>query len=55
VHDSDDKDTRVGVIYTGIGASLATQYASVNALLLPPSVIVTLFLLPLLPRPLSAV
>ena len=40
----------LGVIYTGIGASLATRYASVNALLLPASVIVTLLLLPLLPH-----
>jgi fluoroquinolone transport system permease protein len=39
-----------GVIYTGIGAALATRYASVNALLLPASVIVTLLLLPLLPH-----
>ena len=40
----------LGVIYTGIGASLATRYASVNALLLPASVVVTLLLLPLLPH-----
>jgi fluoroquinolone transport system permease protein len=40
----------LGVIYTGIGACLATRYASVNALLLPASVIVTLLLVPLLPH-----
>jgi fluoroquinolone transport system permease protein len=40
----------LGVIYTGIGASLATRYPSVNALLLPASVVVTLLLLPLLPH-----
>jgi fluoroquinolone transport system permease protein len=40
----------LGVIYTGIGAALATRYASVNALLLPASVVVTLLLLPLLPH-----
>jgi fluoroquinolone transport system permease protein len=40
----------LGVIYTGIGAVLATRYASVNALLLPASVVVTLLLLPLLPH-----
>jgi fluoroquinolone transport system permease protein len=40
----------LGVIYTGIGAALATRYASVNALLLPASVVVTLLLMPLLPH-----
>ena len=40
----------LGVIYTGLGAALATRYASVNALLLPASVVVTLLLLPLLPH-----
>jgi fluoroquinolone transport system permease protein len=40
----------LGVIYTAIGAALATRYASVNALLLPTSVVVTLLLLPLLPH-----
>ena len=40
----------VGVIYTGIGVALACHYASVNALLLPASVVVTLLLLPLLPH-----
>jgi fluoroquinolone transport system permease protein len=40
----------LGVIYTGSGAALATRYASVNALLLPASVVVTLLLMPLLPH-----
>lgn len=40
----------LGVIYTGIGAALATRYASVNALLLPASVVVPLLLLSLLPH-----
>jgi fluoroquinolone transport system permease protein len=40
----------LGLIYTGMGAALATRYASVNALLLPASVVVTLLLLPLLPH-----
>jgi fluoroquinolone transport system permease protein len=40
----------LGVIYTGMGAALATRYGSVNALLLPASVVVTLLLLPLLPH-----
>ena len=38
----------LGVIYTGIGAAVATRYASINALLLPASVVVTLLLAPLL-------
>lgn len=38
----------MGVTYTGFGAALAMRYASVNELLLPASVIVTLLLLPLL-------
>jgi fluoroquinolone transport system permease protein len=38
----------LGVIYTGIGAVVATRYASVNALLLPASLVVTLLLAPLL-------
>jgi fluoroquinolone transport system permease protein len=40
----------LGVIYTGIGAAVATRYTSVNALLLPASLVVTLLLLPLLPH-----
>ena len=39
-----------GVLYTGLGAALATRYESLNALLLPASVLVTLLLLPLLPH-----
>lgn len=38
----------LGVIYTGIGAVVATRYASINALLLPASLVVTLLLAPLL-------
>jgi fluoroquinolone transport system permease protein len=40
----------LGAIYVGFGAVVATRYASVNALLLPASAIVTLLLLPLLPH-----
>jgi fluoroquinolone transport system permease protein len=40
----------LGTIYTGFGAAVATRYASVNALLLPASAVVTLLLLPLLPH-----
>jgi fluoroquinolone transport system permease protein len=40
----------IGVIYTGVGAAVATRYDSVNALLLPASAFVTLLLLPLLPH-----
>jgi fluoroquinolone transport system permease protein len=38
----------LGAIYTGMGAAVATRYASVNALLLPAAVVVTVLLLPLL-------
>jgi fluoroquinolone transport system permease protein len=38
----------LGVIYTAVGAAVATRYASINALLLPASLVVTLLLLPLL-------
>ena len=38
----------LGVIYTGLGAALATRYTSVNALLLPASLVVALLLTPLL-------
>lgn len=38
----------LGVIYTGIGAAVATRYVSINALLLPASLVVTLLLAPLL-------
>jgi len=40
----------LGVIYTGLGAAVGSRYASLNALLLPASVVVTLLLLPLLPH-----
>lgn len=40
----------LGVIYTGFGAVVASRYASVNALLLPASLAVTLLLVPLLPH-----
>ena len=38
----------LGVIYTGIGAAVATRYASINALLLPASLVVGVLLAPLL-------
>ena len=38
----------LGVIYTGVGAAVATRYASINTLLLPASVVVALLLAPLL-------
>lgn len=37
-----------GVIYTSVGASMATRYASVNEFLLPATVVVTALLVPLL-------
>lgn len=40
----------LGVIYTGLGAAVGSRYPSVNALLLPASVLVALLLLPLLPH-----
>jgi fluoroquinolone transport system permease protein len=40
----------LGIIYTGFGAVIATKYESVNALLLPASVVITLLLFPLLPH-----
>jgi fluoroquinolone transport system permease protein len=40
----------LGVIYTGFGAIVGARYRSVNALLLPASVVVTALLLPLLPH-----
>jgi fluoroquinolone transport system permease protein len=40
----------LGAIYTGFGAAMAARYASVNALLLPAAMVVTLLLLPLLPH-----
>jgi hypothetical protein len=40
----------LGVIYTGFGAVIAARYESVNALLLPASVVITLLLFPLLPH-----
>lgn len=40
----------LGIIYTGFGAVIATRYESVNALLLPASVVITLLLFPLLPH-----
>jgi fluoroquinolone transport system permease protein len=38
----------VGITYTGAGVALAARYESINSLLLPASVIVTVLLLPLL-------
>jgi fluoroquinolone transport system permease protein len=38
----------VGVTYTGFGVAIAARYESINSLLLPASVIVTVLLLPLL-------
>lgn len=40
----------LGIIYTGLGAAVATRYDSVNALLLPASAVVAFLLLPLLPH-----
>jgi fluoroquinolone transport system permease protein len=40
----------LGVIYTGFGAVVGARYASVNALLLPASLVVSLLLLPLIPH-----
>ena len=40
----------LGAIYTGFGAVVGARYASVNALLLPASLVVTLLLLPLIPH-----
>lgn len=42
--------TSLGVIYTGFGAVVGARYASVNALLLPASVVVSFLLLPLIPH-----
>jgi fluoroquinolone transport system permease protein len=38
----------LGAIYTGFGTAMGARYTSVNALLLPASMVVTLLLLPLL-------
>jgi fluoroquinolone transport system permease protein len=38
----------LGVIYTSVGVLMASRYASVNSLLLPASLVVSLLLLPLL-------
>lgn len=38
----------IGVTYTGFGVAVAARYESINSLLLPASVIVTVLLLPLL-------
>ena len=38
----------LGVIYTGIGAAVATRYGSINGSLLPASITVALLLAPLL-------
>lgn len=40
----------MSVTYTALGVAIATRYESVNTLLLPASVLVTLLLLPLLPH-----
>ncbi len=40
----------LGVIYTGLGAGVGAGYTSINALLLPASLVVSLLLLPLLPH-----
>jgi fluoroquinolone transport system permease protein len=40
----------LGLVYTCTGAIVASRYASVNALLLPASVIVTFLMLPLVPH-----
>jgi fluoroquinolone transport system permease protein len=38
----------LGIVYTGFGAAVGSRYSSVNTLLLPASLIVTMLLLPLL-------
>ena len=40
----------LGVIYTGFGAVIGARYGSINALLLPASVVVSFLLLPLIPH-----
>lgn len=40
----------LGAIYTGVGAAVAARYTSVNTLLLPASMVLTLLLLPLIPH-----
>jgi fluoroquinolone transport system permease protein len=40
----------LGVMYTALGSVVAARYGSVNALLIPASVLVTALLLPLLPH-----
>jgi fluoroquinolone transport system permease protein len=40
----------IGAVYTGFGVAVGARFRSVNALLLPASLIVTLLLLPLLPH-----
>lgn len=40
----------MGVVYTGIGILVASRYSSINRLLLPASMVITVLLLPLLPH-----
>lgn len=40
----------MGVVYTGIGVLVASRYSSINRLLLPASMVITVLLLPLLPH-----
>jgi fluoroquinolone transport system permease protein len=40
----------IGAVYTGLGVAVGARFRSVNALLLPASLVVTLLLLPLLPH-----
>ena len=40
----------MGVVYTGIGVVVASRYSSLNRLLLPASMVITVLLLPLLPH-----
>lgn len=40
----------MGVVYTGIGVVVASRYSSINRLLLPASMVITVLLLPLLPH-----
>jgi fluoroquinolone transport system permease protein len=42
--------TALGVIYTAFGVVIAARYDSVNALLLPASVVILMLMLPLLPH-----
>jgi fluoroquinolone transport system permease protein len=42
--------TALGIVYTALGVVIAARYESVNALLLPASVVILMLMLPLLPH-----